>query len=74
MVTLPFYIVPMHNLVLWKMRLETRYSVSHLWWFVFTRERNKRCIVLFTIGYQSKDEEALMRVINYPARYWKYDD
>jgi superfamily I DNA/RNA helicase len=31
-------------------------------------ERNKRCIVLFTISYQSKDEEALMRVINYPAR------
>jgi DNA helicase-2/ATP-dependent DNA helicase PcrA len=24
--------------------------------------------VLFTISYQSKDEEALMRVINYPAR------
>jgi DNA helicase-2/ATP-dependent DNA helicase PcrA len=40
----------------------------------FTRERNKRCIVLFTISYQSKDEEALMRVINYPAGYRKYYD
>jgi DNA helicase-2/ATP-dependent DNA helicase PcrA len=31
-------------------------------------ERNKRCIVLFTISYQSKDEEAFDAVINYPAR------
>jgi DNA helicase-2/ATP-dependent DNA helicase PcrA len=49
------------------MRLENEYS--YLWWIVFLpAERNKRCIVLFTISYQSKDEEALMRVINYPAR------
>jgi hypothetical protein len=32
---LPFYIVPMRNPVLWKMHLEKRYSVSHLWWFIF---------------------------------------
>jgi hypothetical protein len=30
-----FYIVPMRNPVLWKMHLEKRYSVSHLWWFIF---------------------------------------
>jgi DNA helicase-2/ATP-dependent DNA helicase PcrA len=50
------------------MRLENEIFLPHLWWIVFYQERNKRCIVLFTISYQSKDEEALMRVINYPAR------
>jgi hypothetical protein len=41
------------------MRLENEIFLPHLWWIVFLpEERNKRCIVLFTISYQSKDEEA----------------
>jgi superfamily I DNA/RNA helicase len=46
------------------MRLESRFLVFG--GLSLPAERNKRCIVLLTIGYQSKDET--MRVINYPAR------
>jgi DNA helicase-2/ATP-dependent DNA helicase PcrA len=46
-----------------------RYSIPYLWrFFFYQRERNKRCFVLFAFGFNPKDEEALMRVINYPAR------
>jgi hypothetical protein len=55
MVTLPFYIVPMHNLVRWKMRLENEiFPTAFMVDCLLPEERNKRCIVLFTISYQSK--------------------
>jgi hypothetical protein len=41
--------------------------------YLLSKERNQGCIVLLAIGYQSKDEEALVRVINYPARELRYN-
>jgi hypothetical protein len=55
-------------LVRWKMRLENEIFLPHLWWIFLPEERNKRCIVLFTISYQSKGWRSLDAVINYPAR------
>jgi DNA helicase-2/ATP-dependent DNA helicase PcrA len=35
---------------------------------LLSKERNKRCFVVLRLVLNPKDEEALMRVINYPAR------
>jgi hypothetical protein len=43
------------------MHLKKRYSVPNLWRFILPKKRNKRCVVLFAIGINPKDEEALMR-------------
>jgi DNA helicase-2/ATP-dependent DNA helicase PcrA len=59
MVTLPFYIVPMHNLVRWKMRLENEIFLPHLWWIVFyQRKEIKDVLCYLRLVINPKDEEA----------------
>jgi hypothetical protein len=50
------------------MHLEKRYSVSHLWWFIFYQRKKSRMYCVTYDWLSTKREEALVRVINYPAR------
>jgi hypothetical protein len=63
-----FCIVPMHSLVLWRCFYKKRYTVPHLWRFIFIKGKKSKMFWLFKFGFELKDEEHLMRVINYPAR------
>jgi DNA helicase-2/ATP-dependent DNA helicase PcrA len=49
-------------------RLEKIFPTAFMVDCLLPKERNKRCIVLLRLVINPKDEEALMRVINYPAR------
>jgi DNA helicase-2/ATP-dependent DNA helicase PcrA len=65
--SLLFYIVPMHNPLYGGCFIK---EISHTVFMedcLLSKERNKRCFVLCLV-LNPKDEEALMRVINYPAR------
>jgi hypothetical protein len=63
-----FYIVPMHNprdgRCLEKEIFRTEFMVVCL----LPKERNKDVLCYLRLVINPKDEEALMRVINYPAR------
>jgi hypothetical protein len=54
MVTLPFYIVPMQQSRSMEDALRKRDIPTAFMDCLLPEERNKRCIVLFTISYQSK--------------------
>jgi DNA helicase-2/ATP-dependent DNA helicase PcrA len=73
MVSSLFCIVPMHSLVL---EDALRKEISHTVFMevcLLSRKEIKD-VLCYCLVLNPKDEEALMRVINYPARGIEYDD
>jgi DNA helicase-2/ATP-dependent DNA helicase PcrA len=62
-----FYIVPMQS-ALWRMLCVKRYPIPYLWRIVFYQRKEIKDVLCLRLVLNPKDEEALMRVINYPAR------
>jgi superfamily I DNA/RNA helicase len=67
MENLPFYIEPTHNLAPWKMyKRDIPYRIYGGLSFIKVEIKDVLCYLRLVIN--PKDEEALIRVINYPAR------